>query len=77
MKPICLNRFVKKLTRNRVVPTISAMVSWLIFGITVGPPLLAKLSKQQQSPSESLFAGIEKLVNQVRFVSDVPPTNTL
>jgi hypothetical protein len=34
MNPNFLNRFIKKLTRERVVPTISASVSWLIFGTT-------------------------------------------
>jgi hypothetical protein len=33
MKPKSLNRFRKKLTRERVVPIISASVSWLIFAI--------------------------------------------
>ena len=31
--PRSLNLFKKKLTRERVVPTISARVSWEIFGI--------------------------------------------
>ncbi len=30
MKPMVRNRFIKKLTRDRVVPIISANVSWLI-----------------------------------------------
>jgi hypothetical protein len=34
MNPNFLNRFIEKLTRERVVPTISASVSWLIFGTT-------------------------------------------
>ena len=34
-KPSLRNRFIKKLTRERVVPTISASDSWLIFGMTV------------------------------------------
>jgi hypothetical protein len=32
MNPNFLNRFIKKLTREPVVPTISTSVSWLIFG---------------------------------------------
>ena len=39
----------------------------------LGHAFLAEVSKQQQNPRESLFAGIEKLVDQVLFVSDVPP----
>jgi hypothetical protein len=35
MNPNFLNRFMKKLTRERVVPTISASLSWLILGTTV------------------------------------------
>jgi hypothetical protein len=34
MKPSFLNLFMKKLTRARVLPIISASVSWLIFAIT-------------------------------------------
>ncbi len=32
---------------------------------------LAKMRKQQENPSQTLFAGIEKLVYEVRFISDV------
>jgi hypothetical protein len=35
MKPSFRNLYMKKLTRERVVPTISASVSWLILGTTV------------------------------------------
>jgi hypothetical protein len=34
MKPSLRNLFMKKLTRDRVVPIISAKVSWLTLGIT-------------------------------------------
>jgi len=34
MKPSFLNLFMKKFTRERVVPTISASISWEIFGNT-------------------------------------------
>jgi hypothetical protein len=34
MNPSLLKRFVKKLTRERVVPIISANIAWLILGIT-------------------------------------------
>src|SRR5208283_5863767 len=34
-KPSFLKRFIKKLTRDRVVPIISANVSWLILATTV------------------------------------------
>ena len=43
MKPNFLNLFMKKLTRERVVPIIAASVSWLILGTTVsGVPALPK-----------------------------------
>jgi len=32
---------------------------------------LAKMRKQQENPSQTLFAGVEKLVYEVRFISDV------
>lgn len=34
MKPSFRNLFIKKLMRDRVVPTISAKVSWLMLAIT-------------------------------------------
>ena len=34
MKPSFLNLFMKKFTRGRVLPIISASFSWLIFPIT-------------------------------------------
>jgi len=33
---------------------------------------LAKMSEQQKDPGQSFFAGIEELVNQIFFVSNVP-----
>ena len=60
MKPILRNRFMKKLTLERVVPTISASVSWLIFGITnSGLPSFPKLASRQEHSRQPLFAGIE------------------
>ena len=50
MKPNFLNLFMKKLIRDRVVPT----------------------SQHQQHPGQPFFTGIEKLVNQILFVSNVP-----
>ena len=32
---------------------------------------LAKMSEQQKDPGQTLFAGVEKLVDEIRFVSDV------
>ena len=36
-----------------------------------GLALLAKMSQQQENSSQTLLAGVEKLVNQVLFKSDV------
>ena len=36
-----------------------------------GPALLAKMGQQQENPSQTLLAGVEKLVDEIRFVSDV------
>lgn len=44
MNPSFRNRFMKKLTRERVVPTISAKVCWLILrNHTLGNFFLAKM----------------------------------
>ena len=37
----------------------------------LGHTLLTEVSKQEQNPSQSLFAGIEKLVDQIFFVSNI------
>jgi hypothetical protein len=34
--------------------------------------LLAKTGEQQKDPGQPLFARIEKLINQILFVTDVP-----
>src|ERR1700677_2171654 len=39
---------------------------------SLGHAILAEVGKQEQNPSKPLFAGIEKLVNQILFVSNVP-----
>jgi hypothetical protein len=47
---------MKKLTLERVVPMISASISWLIFGITgSGFPSLPKLARRR-STRASLFS---------------------
>jgi len=37
----------------------------------LGLAFLSKMRKQQENPSQTLFAGVEKLVHKIRFVSDV------
>jgi len=39
---------------------------------SLGLTVLAEMSQQQQYAGQSFFTGIEKLVNQILFVSDVP-----
>jgi hypothetical protein len=70
MKPSFLNLFMKWLTRGRVVPMISASVSWLIgMVIGCGPPLLplAEIRQHQERSRQALFARIEQLIDQVRL----------
>src|SRR6185295_10458203 len=50
IKPSLRNLFMKKLTRDRVVPIISANVSWLNFPtIGTGTPSLPKLARRRSS----------------------------
>jgi hypothetical protein len=62
----------KKLTRDRVVPIISASVFWLIFAI-IGSGLasLQKFASSSRSRARR-FAGIEELIHQVLFNPDSP-----
>jgi hypothetical protein len=63
---------MKKLTLERVVPTISASVSWLIFGITSsGLPSFPEVGHQEQHPCQALLAGAEELVHQIFFNANV------
>ena len=72
MNPNFLNLFMKKLTRDRVVPIMSARASWLILGITVsGLPSLPKRASNSNIRA-SLFSLELKAGHQILFVSDVP-----
>ncbi len=72
MKPSFLNLFMKKLTRDRVVPTISASISCDTLGSGfVRMALRAIAREQQQSARQPFLAGVEKLVDQVLFDPDV------
>jgi hypothetical protein len=64
---------MKKLTRDRVVPTISARVSCEIGG-TIVPvcPAHAKLGHQEENPRQTLFAGVEKLIDKIGLGSHAP-----
>ena len=62
---------MKKFTRERVVPTISASVSCESFGSTRGVFFLPVSGEEQQGTGEALLAGIEELIDQVLFDADV------
>ena len=64
---------MKKLTRGRVVPIISARVSWLIFArIGSGFSFLAKVRQQQEQPGKPFLARIEQLIDEVCLDADGP-----
>ena len=72
MKPSFLNLFMKKLTRDRVVPIISASISCDTLGSTFWRlALLAIARQEQQSARQPFFTGIKELVYQVLLYSDV------
>ena len=49
---------------GQVFPIDSGMDSF-------GSAFLAKMSQQQENPSQTLFAGVEKLVDEIPFESNV------
>jgi hypothetical protein len=66
MNPKSRKRFRKKLTLDRVVPIISASVSWLIFSMAgVGSESWPKLAIISNS------LGIEEVIQQISFHSGV------
>ena len=66
MKPNWRNLFIKKLTRERVVPIISARVYWLILAISgSGFPPLAEIRQQLKQAREPFLARIEQLIDEV------------
>ena len=72
MNPSLRNLFMKKLTRDRVVPTISASVSCDSFGTHVlRLVFLAVARQQQQRPGQPLLARVEQLIDQVFLDADV------
>ena len=66
IKPSLRNRFMKKLTRERVVPIISARVScgsWEC--IVLRFARLAKFRHQQENSRQPFFARVEELIDQI------------
>ena len=37
-----------------------------------GPAFLPKMSQEQEGSCQPLFTGVEKLIDEIRFVADVP-----
>jgi hypothetical protein len=69
MKPSRLNLFRKKLTRERVVPIMSARLACEIVGtIRMGVSIPRQ---QQQRSRQPLLAGVEQLIDQVFFDPDI------
>jgi hypothetical protein len=71
MNPSFRNLFMKKFTRERVVPTISASVSCDSRELAMGCFGLTVARQQQQRAGEALLARVEQLINQVFFNADV------
>ena len=62
---------MKKLTRARVVPIISARVSWLILAMTgSGLPSLPKFASSSSSRASRFSLELNKLVDEVFFDAD-------
>jgi hypothetical protein len=70
IKPSFLNLFMKKLTRGRVVPIISASVSWLIFVVIgSGVPSLPKFASSSSVRAKRF--SLEQMVYKVRLSATI------
>jgi len=66
MNPSFLNLFMKKFTRDRVVPTMPRQRRLgNLSAARVGLFLFSVARQQQERPRQALFAGVEKLIDQV------------
>jgi hypothetical protein len=72
MNPSSRNLFMKVHMRDRVVPTISASVSWLIFAMTGAGSVPCQVGHQEKHPCQTLFARIETLIDQIFLDAIVP-----
>jgi len=70
MKPSLRNLFMKKLTRERVVPIISASILGKPWKHLLRLVLRAIAREQQQSARQPFLAGVEELIDQVLFDAD-------
>ena len=72
MNPSFRNLFMKTLTRDRVVPTISASVSCEIFGSTRRwCALVAVACEEEQRARQPFLARVEQLIDEVLLDPDV------
>jgi hypothetical protein len=72
IRPSLRKRFMKKLTRDRVVPIISARVSCVMGGIKCSGSRLTKFGHQQENSRQTPFAGVEKLIDKIGLGSHAP-----
>src|SRR5712692_5766856 len=72
MNPNRWNFFMKKLTRARVVPTISASVSCEIFGTALTGLFCVPYRASSKSPGQPFLTEVEQVVDQVLLDPDVP-----
>src|SRR5580700_8897678 len=64
---------MKKLTRDRVVPTISAKVSWLSLGTDISEtPSVPNCAINRRTRANRFFTGIEQLIHQIILIADIP-----
>ena len=64
---------MKKLTLERVVPIISASISWLIFANhRLRFPFFAEVGQREKHPRQPLLTGVEALIDQVLLNPHVP-----
>jgi hypothetical protein len=66
---------MKKLTRERVVPIISASISWLMADFREDRLrflVLAKVRQQQEHPGQPFLTRIEQLIDEVCLDADGP-----
>jgi hypothetical protein len=63
---------MKKLTRDRAVPIISASVSWLIFAIIGSGLSSVPVGHEQEQPGKAFLTRIEQLIHEVCFDANGP-----
>ena len=62
---------MKKFTRDRVVPIISASVSWLIRGDTASRVFRREFGQPQQRSRQTLFGGMKMMVTEIAEIAAI------